>query len=36
VTCLLTKDILAENPRLRERGLHALTQKVYQLVPRAV
>ncbi len=36
VTCLLGKDILAENPRFRERGLSALTEKVYRLVSRAV
>jgi thiopurine S-methyltransferase len=36
VTCLLSKDILAENPRFRERGLGALTEKVYRLAPRAV
>lgn len=34
VTCLFNKDILAENPRFRERGLGALTEKVYRLVPR--
>jgi thiopurine S-methyltransferase len=33
VTRLFTKDILAENPRFRERGLHALTEKVYRLAP---
>lgn len=33
VTRLFTKDILAENPRFRERGLSALSEKVYQLVP---
>jgi thiopurine S-methyltransferase len=36
VTRLFTKDILAENPRFRERGLHALMEKVYRLAPRAV
>jgi len=36
VTCLFSKDILAENPRFRERGLSALTEKVYRLAPRAV
>lgn len=36
VTSLFSKDILAENPRFRERGLHALTEKVYRLAPRAV
>jgi thiopurine S-methyltransferase len=36
VTRLFTKDILAENPRFRERGLHALMEKVYRLEPRAV
>ena len=34
VTRLYTKDILAENPRFRERGLSALSEKIYQLVPR--
>jgi len=34
VTRLFTKDILAENPRFRERGLSALSEKVYQLLPR--
>jgi thiopurine S-methyltransferase len=34
VTRLFTKDILAENPRFRERGLHALMEKVYRLAPR--
>ena len=33
VTCLLSKDILAENPRFRERGLSVLTEKVYRLTP---
>jgi thiopurine S-methyltransferase len=33
VTCLLSKDILAESPRFRERGLSALTEKVYRLTP---
>jgi len=36
VTCLFSKDILAENPRFRERGLNALAEKVYRLVPRSV
>jgi thiopurine S-methyltransferase len=36
VTCLFSKDILAENPRFRERGLSALTEKVYRLAPRSV
>lgn len=36
VTCLFTKDILAENPRFRERGLSALAEKVYRLVPRVM
>ena len=36
VTCLLSKDTLAESPRFRERGLHALTEKVYRLAPRPV
>jgi len=36
VTCLFSKDILAENSRFRERGLQALTEKVYRLVPRTV
>jgi len=36
IFCLFAKDILAENPRFRERGLQALTEKVYRLVPRAV
>jgi thiopurine S-methyltransferase len=36
VTCLFSKDILAENPRFRERGLGALTEKVYRLAPRPV
>lgn len=36
VACLLTKDILAENPRFRERGLSALAEKVYLLTPRLV
>lgn len=36
VTCLLSKDILAENPRFRERGLSALSEKVYRLAPRAL
>jgi thiopurine S-methyltransferase len=35
VTCLFRKDILAENQRFRERGLHALAEKVYRLAPRA-
>lgn len=35
VTTLFTKDILAENPRFRERGLSALREKVYRLTPRA-
>ncbi len=34
VTCLYSKDILAENPRFRERGLSALAEKVYWLAPR--
>jgi thiopurine S-methyltransferase len=36
VTCLFSKDILAENPRFRERGLHALMEKVYRLEPRSM
>ena len=36
VTCLFSKDILAENPRFRERGLRALMEKVYWLAPRPV
>ena len=36
VTCLFSKDILAENPRFRERGLSALTEKVYRLAPHPV
>ena len=32
---LYTKDILAENPRFRERGLTGLTEKVYRLRPSA-
>jgi thiopurine S-methyltransferase len=36
VTHLHTKDILAENPRLRERGLSALREKVYRLAARTV
>jgi thiopurine S-methyltransferase len=32
---LYTKDILAENPRWRERGLGHLVEKVYRLHPRA-
>jgi thiopurine S-methyltransferase len=36
VTCLFTKDILAESPRFRERGVHALVEKVYRLAPRPV
>jgi thiopurine S-methyltransferase len=36
VTRLFSKDILAENPRFRERGLDALSEKVYRLLPRAV
>jgi len=36
VICLFSKDILAENPRFRERGLHALAEKVYRLTPRPV
>lgn len=36
VACLFTKDILAENPRFRERGLSALAEKVYLLTPRLV
>ena len=35
VTCLFSKDILAENPRFQERGLSALAEKVYRLVPCA-
>ncbi len=35
VTTLFTKDILAENPRFRERGLSTLHEKVYRLAPRA-
>jgi thiopurine S-methyltransferase len=34
VTRLAAQDILHENPRLRERGLTALVEKVYRLVPR--
>jgi thiopurine S-methyltransferase len=34
VAQLYTKDILAENPRFRERGLDALTEQVYRLSPR--
>ena len=33
---LFSKDILAENPRFRERGLSALAEKVYRLAPRPV
>lgn len=33
VTRLYDKDICAENPRFRERGLSALREKVYRLVP---
>lgn len=33
VTSLLRKDILAENPRFRERGLSALHEHVYWLQP---
>jgi thiopurine S-methyltransferase len=36
VTRLFSKDILAENPRFHERGLHALMEKVYRLEPRPV
>ena len=36
VTHLHTKDILAENPRFRERGLSALREKVYRLAARTV
>jgi thiopurine S-methyltransferase len=36
VACLFTKDILAENPRFRERGLSALAEKVYLLTPSLV
>ncbi len=36
VTRLFSKDILAENPRFRERGLSALAEKVYRLVLRPV
>ena len=36
VTCLFTKDILAESPRFRERGVHALVEKVYRLALRPV
>jgi len=36
VTCLFTKDILAENTRFRERGLSVLREKVYRLAARAV
>jgi len=35
VTRLFSKDILAENPRFRERGLRALTEKVYRIAPQA-
>lgn len=35
VTCLHGKDILAENPRFRERGLQTLTEKVYRLAAHA-
>lgn len=31
VTSLLHKDILAENPRFRERGLNALHEHVYRM-----
>jgi thiopurine S-methyltransferase len=34
VTQLYTRDILAENPRFRERGLDSLTEQVYRLTPR--
>jgi len=34
VICLHSKDILTGNPRFRERGLHALMEKVYRLTPR--
>jgi thiopurine S-methyltransferase len=33
VARLFEKDIYAENPRLRERGLSALREKVYRLAP---
>ncbi len=33
VTRLFEKDIFAENPRFRERGLNALREKVYRLTP---
>jgi thiopurine S-methyltransferase len=36
VEALYTKDILAENPRFRERGLTHLAEKVYRLRPHAV
>ncbi len=36
VSNLFSKDILAENPRFRERGLSALAEKVYRLAPRPV
>jgi thiopurine S-methyltransferase len=36
VTLLHTKDILAENPRFRERGLSVLREKVYRLAARVV
>ena len=32
---LYTKDILAENPRFRERGLTSLVEQVYRLRPRS-
>jgi len=33
VRVLLTKDVLAENPRFRERGLTALREQVYRIDP---
>jgi thiopurine S-methyltransferase len=33
IETLYTKDILAENPRFRERGLTSLVEKVYRLHP---
>lgn len=35
VAPLHAKDVLAENPHLRERGLSALTERVYRLTPAA-
>ena len=36
IDTLYTKDILAENPRFRERGLSYLVEKVYHLRPHTV